>query len=302
MLVAVTVVTFLTFHLLRPESFAGDGRPLLAQLGDYLWRAAHGDLGRSWDPRLGDNDDVATLVWRGLPGDAALVAGGLLAGGVLGIAAGAYCAARRETAGARTLQAGALLLLCAPVYWVGLMLILVFGPGIGPLGVSLFALPGTYRPLTEDPAAWLHALVVPWLVIGAPIGAMALRMTRAAMGDVLEEDFMRTAAAKGLRERTIIRRHAVPAAAAPAVALVGANTALGDERDPHRAGLRHPGGVPHEHAGDGQGRLPAAAGDRHRGRAARGDGELRRRRDPRVAGPADPRVRRYRSPPGLEER
>ncbi|HSD81335.1 MAG TPA: ABC transporter permease, partial [Solirubrobacteraceae bacterium] len=81
-------------------------------------------------------------------------------------------------------------------------------------------------PLTEDPAAWLHALVVPWLVIGAPIGAMALRMTRAAMGDVLEEDFMRTAAAKGLRERTIIRRHAVPAAAAPAVALVGANTAL----------------------------------------------------------------------------
>lgn len=226
MLVAVTVVTFLTFHLLRPESFAGDGRPLLAQLGDYLWRAAHGDLGRSWDPRLGDNDDVATLVWRGLPGDAALVAGGLLAGGVLGIAAGAYCAARRETAGARTLQAGALLLLCAPVYWVGLMLILVFGPGIGPLGVSLFALPGTYRPLTEDPAAWLHALVVPWLVIGAPIGAMALRMTRAAMGDVLEEDFMRTAAAKGLRERTIIRRHAVPAAAAPAVALVGANTAL----------------------------------------------------------------------------
>ena len=80
---------------------------------------------------------------------------------------------------------------------------------------SLAHIPTTYVPFAESPLRWAGALLVPWLVLGLPLAGVSLRMMRASMSEVLDEDYLRTAKAKGLRPRTVVRRHAVPSAVAP---------------------------------------------------------------------------------------
>jgi peptide/nickel transport system permease protein len=110
----------------------------------------------------------------------------------------------------------------APVFWIGLMAILLFAPGVGgPLAVPLFSEPGTYEPLTSDPVAWLRSLLVPWIVLGIPLAGLTARMMRSSMAEVLESEFLRTARAKGLSEPRVLRRHAFPAAAGPVATVVG---------------------------------------------------------------------------------
>ena len=220
--VAVAVITFLTLHILRPEPWAGDPRSLPHQLVDYLDRVfLHYDFGTSWDKQ---GRPVTEQLNKGVPADISLLAGGLLVGTLAGMAGGAYCARRPGSPITRLLQALAGFFLIAPVYWVGLMLILGFGDGFGLIPIPFFDT-NVYEPLSQDPVQWLRALFVPWLVLGAPLAALCLRMTRAAMVDVLDEDYLRTAVAKGLTEREVVRRHALPAASSPVLTLVGVNMA-----------------------------------------------------------------------------
>jgi peptide/nickel transport system permease protein len=74
-------------------------------------------------------------------------------------------------------------------------------------------------PFAESPLRWAGALLVPWLVLGLPLAGVSLRMMRATMTEVLDEDYLRTAMAKGLRPSTVVRRHAVPSAVAPVFTL-----------------------------------------------------------------------------------
>jgi peptide/nickel transport system permease protein len=222
-LAAVTVITFLMLHLLRPEAWQGDPRSTFEQLVDYLRGVfLHFDFGLSWERQ---HKTVAEHLRQGLPADISLLAGALVLGTIAGMAGGAVCATRPRTVAARVLEALAAFFICAPVYWVGLMLILTFGAGFGLIPLPFFET-NNYAPLSQDPVAWLRALIVPWLVLGAPLAALCLRMTRAAMTDVLDEDYLRTAAAKGLSGRAIARRHALPAAASPVFTLVGVNMAM----------------------------------------------------------------------------
>jgi peptide/nickel transport system permease protein len=85
---------------------------------------------------------------------------------------------------------------------------------------------GGYVPFGEDPLRWLQSLWVPWLVLAAPLAAMCHRMTRAAVAEALDEDFIRTARAKGVPEKRVMRRHALRAALPPVVGLVSVNVAL----------------------------------------------------------------------------
>jgi peptide/nickel transport system permease protein len=218
---AVAIITFLTLHLLRPEAWAFDTRPLLGQLWAYMTDLVRYDLGESWDNQ---GRPVTEFLNTGVPADLSLLAGGLLSGLVMGMTTGAICATRPGRWYTRVLEALAAFFLCAPVYWVGLMLILTFGAEFGAIPISFFEV-NVYEPLSEDPGAWLQALFVPWLVLGAPLAALCQRMTRAAMTDVLHEDYLRTALAKGLHERTVIRRHALPSASSPVLTLVGVNMA-----------------------------------------------------------------------------
>ena len=218
---AVAVITFLTLHLLRPEAWAGDPRSLVTQLWDYLKGLAHYDMGQSWDKQ---GRPVTEFLDSGVPADVSLLVGGLVFGTVTGMAGGVVCATRPGRWYSRVIEASSAFFLCAPVYWVGLMLILGFGADFGVIPIPGFVI-NQYEGLTQNPAKWLQALIVPWIVLGLPLAALCVRMTRAAMVDVLDEDYLRTALAKGLRERTVSRRHALPAASSPVLTLVGVNMA-----------------------------------------------------------------------------
>lgn len=215
--VMVTIVTWLCIHLLRPEPFAFDERGLLTQLGDYVYRAfVHLDLGNSWET---NQPPVARLMREGLPADLWLLFGGLAFGIGAGVAAGTFIGSRPRSKISRAIEAVSMIFLCAPVYVVGLTLLLTFGAGIAVSGVGF--LPLKYVPFEEDPLAWLGSMITPWIVLGLPLAAVCQRMMNSSMREVLHEEFVRTAMAKGITHRRMLRRHAVPAAVAPVFTLAG---------------------------------------------------------------------------------
>ena len=165
-LAGASLACFLTFHVLRPDMFAGQGS-FAHQLGDFLDRMfLHGDLGRSWT--IGHRS-VTDMVAEGLPADASLLIGSLVIGVIAGIAAGAVCAVRPKALISRLFGLFAAVAVCAPVYWVGLVVIFLFSPDIGSLGLPLVGGQGTYKPLAQDPLSWLRGLILPWLVLAAPL-------------------------------------------------------------------------------------------------------------------------------------
>jgi peptide/nickel transport system permease protein len=215
--VMVTAVTWLCIHLLRPEPFAFDERNMLVQLADYLQLAfLHFDLGNSWE---NNQPAVAGMLREGLPADLFLLFGGLAFGLALGVVAGAFVGSRPRSAAARGVETISMMFLCAPVYVVGLSLLLLFGAGIAASGIGF--LPLKYVPFEESPARWLGSLIAPWIVLGLPLAALCERMMNSSMREVLHDEFVRTAMAKGLTRRTMLRRHAVPAAVAPVFTLAG---------------------------------------------------------------------------------
>jgi peptide/nickel transport system permease protein len=211
--VAVTALTYVTLNGLHPGDLAG-----------YLERAfLHADLGVS---RGRPARPVADMIGESVPADLSLIAGALIIGLAAGVASGTVCAQRPGTFVSRALQCAATLLLCAPVYVVGMIVILVFGKSVGAPVPLPFVSPNSYAPLTRDPLAWLNSLAVPWLIAAAPLAAMYLRMTRAVLPEAAGADFVRTAAAKGLTPARVTVRHTLPAAVAPTLSLAGASIPL----------------------------------------------------------------------------
>ncbi len=220
---AVSAITFVMLHVLRPESFF-DTRPLPTQLGDYLWSAfTQFDLGNSYQPPF---RPVGDLIRERITADISLFAGALVFGVAAGVVGGVICARHPRSWRTRALHVTALLALCAPVYWTGLLTILLFGSGIGRVIPIGFVDTGTYESLTDDPVAWFGSLLVPWIVAGAPLAAFCLRLTEAGMRDADDTDFVRTALGKGLTHRAVAYRHSLPAAVSPTVAFAGAYTPL----------------------------------------------------------------------------
>src|SRR5215204_1169824 len=216
-IVMVTVVTWLCIHLLRPEPFAFDDRHVLVQLGDYVYRAfLHFDLGTSWE---NNQPPVAGMLREGLPADLWLLGGGLAFGILAGVTAGAVVGARPRAAHSRLIETVAMIFLCAPVYVVGLAVLLTFGAGIAVSGIGV--VPLKYVPFEESPLRWLGSMITPWIVLGLPLAALCERMMNSSMREVMHEEFMRTALAKGLSRPAMLRRHAVPAAVAPVFTLAG---------------------------------------------------------------------------------
>ena len=122
---------------------------------------------------------------------------------------------------------GSALGLSAPVYWFGFIVLTLFAPQSGYLvQIPFLSWYGGYAPFSQDPLRWLQSLWVPWLVLAAPLAAMCHRMTRAAVAEALDEDSIRTARAKGVAEKRVMRRHALRAALPPVVGLVSVNVAL----------------------------------------------------------------------------
>jgi peptide/nickel transport system permease protein len=221
--IAACSLTFLTLHGLFPETFS-DTHPLLVELGLFLERTfVHFDLGQSTSRPLGD---VSYLIGRGLGVDISLIVGGLVAGFVMGNVAGMLSARRPRSVLGRTLDFLGLLAVCTPVYVMAMAAILVFAPSIGaPIPLAIFE-PHGYVPITDGVFTWIRGLLVPWIIIGLPLAAVNMRLTRADLQDVIGEDYVRTATAKGLPPWVVMTRHMLPVALPPAVSLTGAYVPL----------------------------------------------------------------------------
>jgi peptide/nickel transport system permease protein len=221
--VLVAAITFVMLHVLRPESFF-DPRALPVQLGDYLWHAfTQLDLGNSYQPPF---RPVSDLIRERIGADLSLFLGAAVFGVVAGMAGGVVCARKPRSPQAYLLSLFATLAICAPVYWVALVVILLFGRGIGLLvGIPIIDT-GLYEPLGSDPVGWFGSLLVPWMITGAPLAAICLRLTASGMRDVDDTDFVRTAYGKGLSARRVAFRHSLPASAAPTISFAGSYAPL----------------------------------------------------------------------------
>jgi peptide/nickel transport system permease protein len=219
-MVGVAALVFSVFYAFRPERVA-DGTGYFHQLGHYLERAfLHLDLGTSWERRL-SFQPIVPLLRASFPADLALVLGGVVIGTAAGIALGAVAQQRRGTFVARGLDGFAAFGMSAPVYWLGAMMVVFFHPQVGQVARLPISRPNTYQPLTADPLGWLQSLWLPWLILGIPLAAIVMRMMRASLAETFDEDFVRTARGKGLTPGRVMNRHAIPAASAPVISLVG---------------------------------------------------------------------------------
>ncbi|HXA55332.1 MAG TPA: ABC transporter permease [Solirubrobacteraceae bacterium] len=194
----------------------GLDKPLYTQFYDYMKGVLlHFDLGYSYY----SSASVKGLIAERLPATISLAAGAVVLWLASGLAVGIVSAVRRRTWLDRAAMSGALVLISAPEYWLGLIALFLFAADIGK--VRVFPGAGSYTPLTTDPAKWFTSLILPWLVLAATFAAVYARLLRANLLDVMGHDYVRTARAKGLSERRVILHHGVRAAITPIVTVLG---------------------------------------------------------------------------------
>ncbi len=181
----------------------GLDRPLHEQYLSYLWGVLHGDLGVS----LYNNQPVVQLILDALPHTLELSLTAMLVSTILGTALGVLAALKHNTWVDSLAMVFALLGVSTPVFWLGLMLIFFFS-------VRLQWFP----PMGQGD---LNRLVLPALALSLLSSATLARLVRSSMLEVMNEDYIRTARAKGLRERSLIIRHALRNALIPAITVLG---------------------------------------------------------------------------------
>jgi peptide/nickel transport system permease protein len=238
----VLVITYLIFYKLpagdpttrfvgkapTPELVAeakhrlGLDHPWYVQLGTFIKSFFAGDefgwpgLGYSF----GGGVSVMSEVSRGLPRTLSLIVGASIMWLVIGVGIGVLSAVKRRSAVDRVVMGVALFGISAPVFWLGLVGLYIFWYKLGWVG-------GTgYVPFTESPTGWFSHMILPWTVLSMLYIAIYARMTRNNLLETLGEDYMRTARAKGLPERTVIFKHALRASLTPIVTMFGLDVAL----------------------------------------------------------------------------
>jgi peptide/nickel transport system permease protein len=173
---------------------------------DFVHWLVQGDLGRSRQSRVA----VSQLVGSALPATASLVLGGVAVWITLALAIGIWSARHPRSAGARIGNGFVLFGAAAHPLWLSLVVSWFFGYKLGWFPIQGYC--DMFEPSLGSgcggPVQWTYHLILPWLVFGAGLGALYARMTRATLLDVLSDDYVRTARAKGLSEGRVIRRHA----------------------------------------------------------------------------------------------
>ncbi len=167
------------------------------------------------------NQPVTSLLVDRLPVTVSLALGASVIWLVTGVAVGVLSALRRGTAFDRAAMTLALAGVSLPIYFTGLISLALFAYTwrIWPQGVS-------YVPLTTDPAGWAYNLVLPWVTLAFLFSALYARLTRAGMLETMNEDYIRTARAKGLPERTVVVKHAMRASLTPILTIFGLDLGL----------------------------------------------------------------------------
>jgi peptide/nickel transport system permease protein len=241
LLALVSLLTFVVFYVLPtadpaqlragrsadPATLAqirenlGLDRPLTAQYWTFVTNVVlHGDLGFSYY----SGASVGSLLVDRLPATISLTLGAIVIWVLVAVPLGVVSAVRRGTWVDKLTTAGALLGVSAPVYWLGLLALYLFADDIG--AIPLLPGAGSYEPLTDDPWQWFTSLIMPWIVLASTFTAVYARLLRSNMIEVLSEDYVRTARAKGLSERRVVWRHALRGAVTPLVTLAGLDIGL----------------------------------------------------------------------------
>jgi peptide/nickel transport system permease protein len=194
----------------------GLDQPWYQQYFDYMKQLVlHFDFGRSFQT----NVDVREEIFSRLPATLSLAFGAAVLFITLGIVIGTISAIKRRTLLDRVAMTGALVAISAPVYWLGLVMLYLFANDIGK--VPIFEGAGSYAPFSEDPSQWFSSLLLPWIVLSATFTAIYARLLRGSLIETLDEDYIRTARAKGLPERRVVIRHGVRSAITPLVTAAG---------------------------------------------------------------------------------
>ncbi len=230
LLVLVGALTFVLFHIFptadparlraghdpSPKVVAevrqnlGLNRPLITQFWVYMRNLfLHFNLGYSYYSQA----PVRSLIFDRLAATASLTIGAAVIWLSCGLSVGIVSALRRRSRLDRASMGTALVLVSAPEYWLGLIALYLFAADIGQ--VKVFPGAGSYVPLTSDPWKWFTSLLLPWLVLAASFAAVYARLMRASLIETMNEDYIRTARAKGLSERRVVLRHGVRAAINP---------------------------------------------------------------------------------------
>jgi peptide/nickel transport system permease protein len=167
---------------------------------------------------------IAAMLRERVPIDVSLLLGGLVIGLLGGVAGGRWCATRPESRRTKALHVVTALQLSSPVFFQALLVIFYFSSNVSEfVRLPFLSGAGDYAPFGEDPIQFVKALWVPWVLAALPLAAFILRITEATLRDNLQEDFVRTARAKGLSERRVVNLHALPVAGPAIAAMTGVN-------------------------------------------------------------------------------
>jgi peptide/nickel transport system permease protein len=234
-LIFVIAITFLIFYVLptadpaalragrspTPETLAAirEQLGLDKSLPEQFWLyvkdlVLHFDFGNSFV----NNADVRTLIFDRLPNTLFLISGAAVLWFGGGVLIGTISAVKRGTLLDRAAMGTALVAISAPVYWLGLVSLYLFASDIGRF--PLFPGSGAYQQ-AHGFFAKIPTLILPWIVLAAAFSAIYARLTRSNLLEVMSEDYVRTARAKGLTERRVIVRHGLRAAITPVVTVLG---------------------------------------------------------------------------------
>ncbi|MFN8637505.1 MAG: ABC transporter permease [Chloroflexota bacterium] len=192
------------------RAYFGIDQPLYVQYFKYLGSLLTGDLGTSWRARFPALD----MILYALPVTLQLAVMAAIVSMVVGITFGVLSAVNENTALDHVIRIVSLFSLSMPVFWQATMIVLV-------LSVTIRWAPLGYVSPMVDPIQNLSLMFLPALALGTSASASVMRMTRSCLLDVLRQDYVRTAQAKGLRERTVVIRHAVKNAMIPVVTILG---------------------------------------------------------------------------------
>jgi peptide/nickel transport system permease protein len=202
----------------RLERALGLDRPILEQYLAWLGGVARGDLGSSF----ATGRPVARVLAEALPNTLLLGFAALLVDYALALPLGVWAARRRGRAGDQALRVASLVLYSIPVFWLGLMalLLLAFRWPLFPAGHMLSAGAETL-PAGERLLDLLHHLALPALVLGLATAGGTMRYVRGTLAEALDQDYVRTARAKGLGERRVVVVHGLRNALAPILQVLG---------------------------------------------------------------------------------
>ena len=200
----------------RIRQSLGLDRPFLVQFGTWLWHILHGDLGTS----IFTNLPVSTLIAQRIEPTLSLMTLTLVLTIVVAVPLGVVAAWKAGSWVDRTIMAFAVFAFSLPVFVVGYVLAYVFALQFEWLPVQ------GYTPLAQGLWPWLQNLILPAVALGSVYIALIARITRASMLEVLQQDYIRTARAKGLGQRNILFVHALKNAAVPIITVIGIGVAL----------------------------------------------------------------------------